>query len=55
MKTKIDNQFNWSYDLQLMTGIDKKTIINNMIELSSEIKDNYKFFSWLKDNYYDLI
>jgi hypothetical protein len=55
VKTKIDNQFNWSYDLQLMTGIDKKTIINNMIELSSEIKDNYKFFSWLKDNYYDLI
>jgi len=54
-KMRIQRQLIWSYDLQLITGLDKRTIINNIIQLAKEIKDNFKLFCLLKAKYYNLI
>jgi len=55
VKSRIQGQLKWSYDLQLITGVEKTTIINNIIKLAKEIKDHYKLFFWLKQNYYNIL
>ena len=40
-KLKITKSLNWSYDIQLLTGYDKKKIIENIREFTYELKINY--------------
>ena len=52
-KLKLIKQFKWSYQIQFITGYDKKQIVENIKEIIYEIKYNYNIFYNLLTNNFD--
>lgn len=50
-----DKHLNWSQNLEDLTEIDKKTVVQNINKLIMEIKNNYEIYIYLEDNFYDII
>jgi hypothetical protein len=54
-KITIEKKMEWSYDLQLISGYDKKTIMNNINKLKFEIDNKDILYIFLFKHYYFLI
>lgn len=54
-KILIEKNVNWSKNLQDLTRINKKTVMQNINQLIMEIKDNYETYMYIKDNFYNII
>jgi hypothetical protein len=54
-KIQVIKKLNWSNDLQFLTGIEKKTIIENIKQLLVVIKKYYKVYNYLNNTYYNII
>jgi hypothetical protein len=54
-KIQVIKKLNWSNYLQFLTGIEKKTIIENIKQLLVVIKKYYKVYNYLNNTYYNII